>query len=222
MKTHRLILHLAGLLVLMSAFQNCTKGFSSAGKGSDLPLGHPDTGLVIMQSHVVLGDREYLESAFSNVFSQAGVTSGQSGYLANVLLQEFLPQQGSLGRACDPLYDGSIENCYYLIDNANINMSAASSSIREAARIQVCRRLLANDLLLQAMIGQVSGNQSTPNAQSVTAIIQQYYPAKDSAPSLIDSLLNLDATMAKQGESTADRWRLIFLALCESPEWEVL
>jgi hypothetical protein len=219
--------------MLVVGFQNCSKfavtfaGASSKSQSVDsLPFNHPDVTIAaqgaVVTGNIKIGDRDYLESVFTDVFASPKLTREEIGYLNAVLNQEFGTTQQLLGRSCDPIETGTADRCYGQLTNADTVMLANSTSIREAARIQVCRRLFANDSLLGVVIGKIQASETTPSAETVTAAIELFYPAQDSALGVLPALLNLDQQMAAASESVSDRWRLIFLTVCESPTWQVL
>lgn len=225
-------LHYLIIIVLCSPtallFQNCTGVGSPPPPFSayNLAYNHPDPNTsssgVLAQGHIVMGDQEYLQSVFVDVFSVPDQDPNVTGYIAAVIQQEFLPEQFMLGRPCDPFETGDLSGCNYLVSNIENVMLASSSAIREAARIQVCRRLLANNYVLANAISKVQGDQDTPNDMSVIAAIRLFYPASDNALAVQSALLSMDETMAAASENVTDRWRLLFLTLCESPSWQIL
>ena len=219
-----------GLLVSLG-FQNCS-GFFSGKSGSDdqstldLPSGHPAEPdpiiAAVATGSIVLGDRDFLESVFRDVFDSSIGTADTRNYLNAVLNQEFGPTQQMLGRSCNPLEEGTTERCGGQLTNVNIAMQASTSAIREAARIQVCRRVLANDSLLNIAVLKVRGQQSTPNKASVVAAVGLFYPTLEDTQDLGQKLQEMDQVMAQNAETEKNRWRLIFLTLCEAPTWQIL
>lgn len=227
--TRRFFISMVGVIVL--GFQNCT-GFVSAPSGQssesslDLPFDHPTTPVsvtgAVATGNILIGDRDFLESVFIDVFDSPTASQNVRGYINAVLIQEFGPTQQMLGRSCDPLEQGTLYHCSGQISNVDIAMVPTSSAIREAARVQVCRRLIANDDVLANVLAKIQGRQSTPNEASVTAAIQLFYPAQESALQVGDKLLQMDEVMAENVETVKNRWRLILLTLCEAPTWQIL
>lgn len=226
---------LVSTIFLATVFQNCS-GSPFAGMRSSpsnsvqaenpLPFEHPATEIQPqgdpVSGQLILGDRLYLQSVFRDVFTPPGSAADVVNYVETVLYQEFVPVQGALGRACDVNQDGTLDDCGASVPNLDIKMNAGTSSIREAARLQVCRRLLGNNRILETMVSQVKGNQATPNATSISALVFLFFPAENVPASLNSKLMELDQEMAEAGESLETRWSILFLTVCESPAWQVL
>ena len=223
-----------GVIVVLG-FQNCGTSLMSSFRSfpsssvqaeNPLPFDHPDVDIVPqgspVQGRLVMGDQVFLESVFRDIFAPTGTREDIVGYVNAVLYQEFTSTQNMLGRGCDLNEEGSLIYCYESIANIDTSMGAGTSSIREAARVQVCRRIIANSTVVEPVISAIRGNQSTPNQNSIEAMIQLFFPAGN-APNLLNSeLLGLDAEMASAGETLNNRWSILLLTLCESPAWQVL
>lgn len=216
--------------VVITIFQNCAPNMFLAARGdgmtNNLSIDHPDiSGPNLAKTaagHILVGDREYLESVFLDVFSSPQASPDEQNYINAVIYQEFAPEQQMLGRSCDPLQDGTLNRCNYSLTNVDTAMLANSSAIREAAQVQVCRRLLANDGVLAVVLGKIRGSQSAPTDQSIAGMIELFFPVQDGAQDAKSALLELDRAMAQKPESLTDRWRLLLLTVCESPSWQVL
>lgn len=222
MKTGLIVFFLT--FVTSIVFQNC--GFWKPYHDvitMDLPSNHPSgEKLQISANQLVMGDKEYLESVFTDVFGSPSLSQENKNVLQSILFQEFTPQQQVLGRACDPIREGSTYGCYYSLTNAETGLSAASSAIREGARIQVCRRMIANEPLFQNAVAKIKGNSSTPTDQSIGSAIELFFPAREPDSVLQNALSRLDGAMATNSESADNRWRMLLLTLCESPSWQIL
>lgn len=228
MKKHWSLFFLIGLGCGMF-FQNCT-GAGFAAKPAtvttvDLPYGHPSIDITsgpVMSGQIVLGDQLFISSVYRDVFDSPSASAAAKTFLQNVLYTELNKVQQSLGRSCDPLSDGNLRNCQYMISNADTAMNAASSAIREASRIQTCRRLLASNEVLSNVVAKIGQIQTPPAADTISAAIGLFYPANPIVQGAQTDLANLDQSMANGKETASDRWRILLLTLCESPTWEVL
>jgi hypothetical protein len=215
-----------GALVLFG-FQNCTSSFLSARSSTsvNLPFTHPDTESRI-QSGVAkgtlpLGDRDFLHSVFANIF--ASNDQNVINFLNAVMNQEFGEVQGMLGRPCEVASDGSAIPCNSSFANIDVAMGASTSSIREAARIQSCRRLFANDTMLAVAIGHARGGTvGEPDPLGISTAIRLFYPAQDTVQEIAGDLEQFNEKMIQGGETAANRWRALFLVLCEAPTWQIL
>ena len=228
LRTKRIIagLSVAGAAFLM-LFQNCGGSFLSAKSSSslDLPFGHPGTepqiASGVAKGSLPMGDIDYVHSVLADVFHSAN--PDVLSFISAMRYEELGEIQAMMGRPCEVSTDGSYYPCNNSLSNIDVAMGASTSSIREAARIQVCRRYLANDTMLSVAIGNArDGSVGEPDAQAVAKAIRMFYPASDEAQNVLGDLMNLDTKMKSAGETSADRWRMIFLTLCESPGWQVL
>ncbi len=209
---------------MISSFRSLPS--SSVQAENPLPFDHPDTDIVSqgepVQGRIVMGDRYYLESVFRDVFAPSGTDVNIVNYVNTVLIQEFSTTQNMLGRGCDVNEDGSLFYCYDSIANLEIAMGAGTSSIREAARLQVCRRIISNSTVVASVVNEIRSNQSTPNANSIAKLVELFFPAGNAPESINSELLGLDAEMAAGGETVENRWKILLLSVCESPAWQVL
>lgn len=218
-----------GAISIVSAFQNCgISAFGTPVASLDLPLNHPSgdgsVSTATIQSKVVLGDRDYLESVFRDVFLSDQSSINDVNTLNYFIAVELSPMTHILGRSCDVSETGDGRRCEYLTSNTQLAMNAATSSAREAARIQLCRRATSHQSLLLQAVNKVRGTNSTPNDQSILNIVRLFYPFIDdvSASEIQSSLAKIDRDMKQASELPEDRWRILVLTVCESPGWEIL
>ncbi len=192
---------------------------------SSLPQSHPplaSSASGLTQNRLLLGDAFYVLSVFRDVFTFENSSEGVRTFVEKVLTEEILTVQGEYGRACSVFHDGSLEKCNGILYNQSLTMKSTSSSLREAARIQTCQRLVSNDTVLMELINRIRKTTTTPSRQSIEMILKLFFPTQDSTQDFIEPLLKLDQKMAEASEKTIDRWRLITLAICEEPGWQLL
>jgi hypothetical protein len=230
---------LLGSLAILAAvvgmfFQNCAQGFSVKPLTFNLSIDHPsiheasttDEEVIppVASSKLLIGDQRFLESAFRDAFLSPDSPANETGFLDAVLIQEFRREQHLLGRGCDPLEYGDGTPCEGILNNASISMSPSTSSGREAARLQICRRVISNDTMMARVIKKVSQGDTTPNAPAIEAIVRLFYPNMDQAVvnQSVLSLGELDYGMTKGNEKILDRWKVLMLTVCESSGWEAL
>lgn len=229
--SHRVAIGSLLIAIGLGFFQNCglVQGFGV--RSVELPINHPsvaeeenvDSGPLVA-SKLVLGDKEYLESVFRDVFAPAGTPQGIVQFVDAVLNDEFVPAQNVLGQPCSVVEQASSAPCHGILLNMRTTTSPSTSTIREAARMQVCRRLVENDSVLSHFVARVRGSDPSPVATSAAAVVRSFYP---NAPDALVSetaveLLNLDREMARNSERLIDRWRMLVLVPCESPDWQAL
>lgn len=177
-----------------------------------------------VQGKPVLGDRVYIESVFRNVFLTANSSAEEKFQLEYAFITELSPAASVLGRACDPYKDGDVIGCYYTLSNAKLQMSAATSAVREAARAQICRAIINRDEYLNNVKANINSSAIVPDRNAARAIVQLFYPAVEGAEleNLLEPLMALDKEMAFSVENAKDRWRMMVLTVCESEGWTLL
>lgn len=223
MTRRRQILSLiAGLSLAASMFQSCAPSHREWAS-MDLAQSHPDTDPTETQeSRPLLADKIYLESVFREVFLSPQSTQGEIDALNYYMAIEINSNQHLFGRPCNP-YE-TADFCGGSLNHASVALAARSSSGREAARVKICRWIISNDTLLTRARDKVKGNDPTPNSDSVRGIVRLFYPSMRDAilAGAAEALMALDTEMNHANEKVMDRWRLIFLTVCESPGWEIL
>ena len=90
--------------------------------------------------------------------------------------------------------------------------------------MQICRRLISADAIMQPLIARLDGAEPTPDEKSIENILHLFYPnlEESAAGPISTSLIALDTAMANDTEKVYDRWKVIILTVCESPGWELL
>jgi hypothetical protein len=186
----------------------------------------------LAQSSARFGDRDFVRSVFFNVFSAplalgdgGAPDAGDNTAAFNGLFDaEIIAQQHLFGRACNPLEKGNGDDCNGNLTNAALK-GIESSAGREATRIQLCRRFSANDDFAGRAITRAGGAlTAAPNEASFAGIARLFYPdiePEDLTP-LQKSLATLDAEMSKNAEPMLERWRMLLLTVCETPDWQIL
>lgn len=214
------------VFVVGSTFQNCAKHnfVESSVNLSSLSQSHPDLEPVLEKttSEILLIDRVGVNSLLSDVFLTNVSSASDIAAFQNLFSAEVLLQQHMYGHPCDIVANGSTLDCGYNFANLTIGMSQSSSTIREASRVQMCRRLVAQDGLLNTLVARIRGKDVTPTSESLQTAIQLFYPAWEDNGEIVSALQSLDYKMAVSSESIKDRWRVIILTICESPYWEIL
>lgn len=205
-------------------FQNCAQPRSSVNTDMVLSQNHPSlegSPSGSTQTRLLLGDSFYVLSVFRDVFLTNQSSAAVRNFVETVLTEEILSNQTEFGRACSFFHDGFLHKCNNDINNQALAMKSTNSTLREAARIQTCQRLVNNDSVLFDLINRVRKSTTTPNRESVEEIVHLFFPAIESSAHLIDPLLALDMRMAQESERTIDRWRMIVLLVCEEPGWQL-
>lgn len=216
-----------GFFGISSVFQNCANhNFLNPNKTStnSLPVNHPNVEAFSegSSSNIALIDRKGVETLLAEIFINDGVSESEQTAFSNLFAAEILVQQHMFGRPCDAIASGSTLDCGYNLGNMTNGMSQSSSTIREASRIQLCRRLLSREGLLNPLLARLGVIDQAPNAENLQRAIQLFYPPWENSTEVIGALANLDSQMARNGETLKNRWTLILSTLCDSPYWEIL
>lgn len=205
--------------LVVSFFLNCSAEHNNYSSVS-MPLDHGGpAGELTVESRVPLGDRLYIESVLREIFYDADSAPHFNG----TLYDELRTSQHLFGRPCSPYETGDLDDCQHAIANANFAMHATSSSAREATRLQICRWYTAADKTLLAAVRKTGAPENQPPDEAASAaVVRLFYPEIEESvvAETAVALRALDAAAA--GESAIHRWRLQFLAVCESPGWEML
>lgn len=219
-------LGLAALSLLL--FQNCAANPFGRPISLNLPSNHPSVEAqaeaALVTSKPVMGDGQYIRSVFEDVFLSPSSSADARNRVAAYLNAELLPTLHLWGRACDPMEMGSIDACYASVSNSQLAHDPSTSSGREAARLQTCRRLTSDSVTLNEVVQKVKGNETAPSATSASGIVRLFYPtwSEGEVSQVQTKLSELDLQMAKSAEKVEDRWRVMVLSVCESSGWELL
>lgn len=215
-----------GVFFFTLLFQNCGQFTATSSSSEQLSPNHPPIEIEqkasVTRDRLLLGDAFYVMSVFRDVFAGENSHPDITGFVEYVLREEILSAQTEFGRACSLFHDGALQNCNGNVFNQSINMKSSSSSLREAARLQTCQRLVNNDYVLTQLINKVKGSSDAPTKESVSRIVLLFFPALDSTKDFETSLLKLETRMVAGAEPVIDRWRLIVFSVCEEPGWQLL
>ncbi|MBN8536283.1 MAG: hypothetical protein J0M15_04485 [Deltaproteobacteria bacterium] len=217
-------------LTLALWFQNCSQLSSSGNQTENMPaaleVSHPDPApnLEKTATGITLIDRVGVTSVLENVFLSGLSSEADRNTFFDLINAEIRPQQHAFGRPCDIVAQGTFADCFYNLTNLEMGMWKSTSTVRESSRIQLCRRLVATDSLLNSAVNQVKGQDLTPNVTSLQKTVQLFYPAweAESITNVVQALVTIDNKMAVNSETMLDRWRLVFLSVCETAYWEIL
>lgn len=221
-----------GTLLIGVWFQNCSAFMSPQENREEfnsngfLSVSHPNATPITEKTSVgiTLVDQLGVTSTLENIFQADSSSSSDRKAFIDLIRAEIRPQQHAFGRPCDIIATGNYSDCFYNLTNLEMGMWKSTSTIREASRIQLCRRLVANNSLLKTAVNQVTGKDLTPTEDSLKKAVKLFYPAweDDSLGNVVQALVALDYKMAMNSEPISDRWRMVFVTICETPYWEIL
>lgn len=208
-------------------FQNCANSnfFKTTDQNNNiLPQNHPDlTPSSSSNSGVItLIDHKTIQSFFYSIFINEGSSQKTINELSIILSSEIIMQQNTFGYPCDPISSGDFSECNYSLANLSTPLSQSSSTIREASRVQTCRRITSNNDLLLAAIENIHAQNEFPNSSSILKALRLFYPALSEVDEPLNALIVLSNQMAQNEEDHFTQWRLIINIICESPYWELL
>ena len=187
---------------------------------------------------IPIGGRTYVDSALRQIF-QMNTTDSDYG-----IIQSNIFERSDFGDSCDH-YDagwmastGTTGTVTYSKEfpratcknGINPTLPALNNPMRFAWTTRVCENLILNSngaRLTQLMQYLHSGwtvstahqTEFTPTAESVTKAYQKFYRLDEPKPDVLDKLLKLGVP---QNKSNLDRWKLIWLTICISPEWQMI
>lgn len=175
-----------------------------------------------------LGDRYFMISFFKSVFGENAKTSFIEGTIIQSNKSEF-------GHGCEKFGPES-EACGRRRDESLLSMISPITSSREALRLKACYHALASTSssptnspgLIQAIALTKNIPTSVINPSSIQpptetelqGAYQLFFPAQTAPQAVIDGLEQLSAAVA-QNEGNLEAWRMMLLALCTSPAWQV-
>jgi hypothetical protein len=191
----------------------------------------PSSETIDYDSTLIIGSRSYVESVFIQVFN---INSG-SGDAQE--LKTGIYEQHSLGGACD-LYGGSeipsgasfvheFPKAACLTANSNgitEDMKPGSNAMRYAITMKACHWAVSKTALFNEAMkkifpnGSGQGSWPAPDSNTVTAAYQLFYPLDAPHPEVLDGIMEL----SEQGSGNLEKWQFVLLAICGSPEWQVL
>jgi hypothetical protein len=227
MRHQKILLFVISFALSFGFFQACSKSpFGSEHKVTqELSVSHPDLGPSLKanfgQTRIPVADLPLIISRLLVSFFGEDQDEYSSAAQANLLKAELVPVQQAVGGICEIARVGSQQDCNFNTVHLGNKLISATSTLREAARIQACMRLTSDAGSLNALVTRIQGNSSGPEYFSIEALVQQFYPEGNPA-SLANKLISVDRNLASANESVTNRWRFLVQLVCESPGWQVL
>ena len=223
----KLIIPILFFVVTTQLYQNCGQltglaildaGQLELGSQGDSDMNHPGAVTPAAPSQKLLVyNRTYVASLVREVFS----SSTAFPHLEVLINQWILKRGGQYGQGCDPYSSYSGQDCGGSIANANLAFQTEDNTLRESYRVQFCEHVLGFDQAVMAVLEKVSNRSTAPTAGAVRQIYGFFYRGDDAPDAIVASLMELDTTLAQNGESVMDRWRGVILQVCESSGWQL-
>lgn len=218
---------LAGL-VLTQMFQNCGQlgGFELLDQSS-LEIGsmgaidqnHPaQSDVTLPTQKVQVVNRQYVAQIMREIFT---ASTGPVANLENLIQQWIFTRGAQYGEGCNPYSSYSGVDCGGDISNSNLPSKTDDNTVRESFRVQFCENILGTDEGLNALLEKISNKSVAPTADAVRQVYGLFYRGDGASSEIVNSLLDLDRTLALNNEAVNDRWRALALQVCESSGWEL-
>ncbi len=214
--------------------QGCGIGFKADLKTDSssefLSIDHPDVNPTqkTSESKILIMDRLQLESFLTEIFGES---------IKAVIDANIRYDFEAFGMPCDPYSPNGVNDCLNTKMNiypneTNFATAIAYStystngninSVREGLRINVCDQVIQNDISLSYAISKLPANlNSAPNIINLRQAVDLFFPFAENNENLTQILSTNIFTSEFDKLSSANKWRAIFLALCYSPDWQVL
>lgn len=223
----KLIIPILFFAVTTQLYQNCGQltplavldaGQLELGSQGGTDLNHPGSVTPVAPSQKVLvHNRTYVASLVREIFGSAYPFP----HLEVLINQWILNRGAQYGQGCDPYGSYSGRDCGGSISGANLAYQTDDSTLRESYRVQFCEHVLGFDHAVNVVLEKISNRSVAPTAGAVRQIYGFFYRGDDASDAIVASLMELDTTLAKNGESVMDRWRGVILQVCESPGWQL-
>ena len=170
---------------------------------------------------ILMGDRRYVDSVLRDVF---GITS--DSVAPGTTIADNIFRKAEFGGACDvyaPVYlngtkvEFGPETCFSgLTENNKANTNAS----RQALVTKTCHTLVSNSTAINNVFLKIFGSTTAQGVDDAKLALayQLFYPDDVLSTDVKTALVALANT---QGSNT-EKWRMIVLGLCVSPEWQTL
>lgn len=214
-------------LVLTQFYQNCSQlgGFEAMDSSANsLSMGSNDVNhpsqqeAVLPTQRVQMVNKSYVAALFREVFASTNnPVPGLEG-----LINQWVYFKGSqYGQGCDPYSSYSGFDCGGSIANANLPYQSEDNTVRQSFNVQACENILGLDQGVNAVLEKVVNHSTAPTASAVAQIYEMFYRGDDAPSLVVSSLMEMDKSLAANGESVINRWRAVMLQVCESPGWQL-
>ncbi|MGZ3770624.1 MAG: hypothetical protein ACXVCP_11595 [Bdellovibrio sp.] len=213
-------------LILTQMFQNCgqlgsfeTLDQSSTQQMASMGTDHPAQSEVTMPTQKVqVVNRQFVAQMMREIFTSS---TGPVTNLENLIQQWIFTRGAQYGEGCNPYSSYSGADCGGDISNANLPAKVDDNTVRESFRIQFCENILGTDEGLNALLEKISNRSVAPTADTIKQVYGLFYRGEGASSEIINSLLDLDRTLALNNEAVKERWRALALQVCESSGWQL-
>ncbi len=226
-KLAKLFTALAVLALLPQAYQNCSPtGFQVAelqSKEQMTEVDHPVEKEVSPPAQAVqLGHKHYVSAMLREVFASP---QSSAGYVAalDAHIRYWIDNKGSqFGAACNQYDSNGVGFCDNAVSNVNGPLRLDDNLVRESFRIRACEEILHNDESVTAALSKIQRTSEAPDTSSLEQATALFYRGEPPSGDFVETLRALDEDLVKANESMMNRWRMMFIMICESPDWQMI
>lgn len=215
-------------LLLLQVYQNCSQtGFRLTDPTGALDMSseilldtsHPAAASANLPTQKILvANKTYVAALMRDIFSRTANDTD----LENLIHQWVVSRPAQFGGSCN-IYDSySQRDCGGDVSNVNLPQQTDHNTVRESFQIQFCENILGTDDYVNAVISKIEKTATAPDASGIAQIYALFYRGQDADQATIDTLIDLDHSLAQKQEPIIDRWRAVILQVCESPGWQLL
>lgn len=217
-------------VLLTQAYQNCGQmgEFAALDQSSlNLDMGSagstdqnhpPQKDVTLPTQRIQVVNKQYVAELMREVFT---TSSGPVPNLEALIKQWIITRGAQYGLGCDPYGSYSGRDCGGDISNANLALQTDDNTVRESFRVQFCENILGQDEGVNAILQKIVNRPAAPTADAVRQVYGLFYRGDPASELVVNSLLDLDRTLALKGEPALERWRALALQVCESPGWQL-
>jgi hypothetical protein len=164
--------------------------------------------------------RTFVAGLVREVFTSANYPIGN---LENLIDKWVLFKGGQYGGSCNFYSTYSTRDCGGSNSNANIGYYTDDNTARESFRIQLCENILGQNNGVNAALEKAGLTSASPvNAASVIAVYGLFYRDNPANPNVVNTLLDLNKSLAEKNATPMNIWRATLSQICESPGWQLL
>lgn len=200
-------------ILLLLSLTACTQG------PTELKFGGITNGvankLVSANYSLQVTDRRFVNSTFKQIF-------GETPELVAIYKNDVLRNPNYHG-VCDPYADITLE----LPDHdggrcggvPQLASSPSMDTVRISHTVKVCEKIMKVTAAIEFATSSVNmSHLATPTSSDIQKAYKQFYPFKEPSAQVLLKFSSLAGLKSEPLES----WRLVYLALCISPEWQTL
>lgn len=168
-------------------------------------------------SEIQMGTRSYIKSVLVDIFDVTNTT----------FIDTNITNRVEFGGGCEQYEPSDIGNNLTVeftenrcIGGLQVVQKSTNNPMRYAIMAKVCNNLISTDVTLNAARNKIftNGQWGTVNRANVRKALELFYPAASFENNLVDGLVEIEASSS----SLKEAWQGILVAICVSPEWQVL